>query len=52
MGIVSALIFTPVLVAELGTDNYGILNLAMAFVAYISILDLGMNDSLLRFCKT
>ncbi|MRJ42534.1 MULTISPECIES: lipopolysaccharide biosynthesis protein [Idiomarina] len=49
VGIVSALIFTPVLVAELGTDNYGILNLAMAFVAYISILDLGMNDSLLRF---
>lgn len=49
VGIVTTLVFTPVLIRELGTDNYGILSLAMAFVAYVSILDLGMNDSLLRF---
>ena len=49
VGIVTALVFTPILVNKLGTGNYGILSLAMAFVAYISILDLGMNDSLMRF---
>lgn len=49
VGIVTALVFTPFLVNKLGTDNYGILSLVMAFVAYISILDLGMNDSLMRF---
>ena len=49
VGIVTALVFTPVLVKELGTDSYGILTLATALVAFINLLDLGMNDSLLRF---
>lgn len=49
IGIFLALIFTPFLLNSLGMENYGLFVLASSFIAYLSILDMGMNDSIVRF---
>lgn len=50
--LVITLLFTPFLVASLGTEGYGLFALAGAMAAYLYILDFGMNDSVLRFFVT
>tara|TARA_R110002072_G_scaffold192855_2_gene349995 strand:+ start:12788 stop:14293 length:1506 start_codon:yes stop_codon:yes gene_type:complete len=47
--LVVTLLFTPILVASLGVDGYGLYALVGALAAYLYILDFGMNDSVMRF---
>lgn len=49
IGILLALVFTPFLLNTLGMEQYGLFILASSFIAYLSILDMGMNDSIVRF---
>lgn len=48
IGILIAFTFTPYLLAKLGDSEYGIYVLAGAFISYLTMLDLGMNDSVVR----
>jgi len=44
-----ALLFTPFLVSSLGMEGYGLMSLSIAFLAYLNIMDFGLNDSLIRY---
>lgn len=44
-----ALLFTPFLVHSLGQAGYGLFAIVGSFAAYLSILDMGMNDSVIRY---
>lgn len=46
---VITLLFTPFLVSSLGIEGYGLMSLAIAFLAYLNMLDFGLNDSLIRY---
>lgn len=43
------LIVTPLIVRKLGVSQYGLYALIGAFVGYLSILDLGLNNAIIRF---
>ena len=43
------LVFTPFLVRMLGKSEYGVFNIVGAFAAYLTIMDLGLNDSVVRY---
>lgn len=47
MGI--ALAFTPFLVSHLGKNEFGLFNIVGSFAAYLVVLDMGMNDSVIRY---
>lgn len=47
MGI--ALAFTPFLVSHLGKTEFGLFNIVGSFAAYLVVLDMGMNDSVIRY---
>ncbi len=47
MGI--ALAFTPFLVSHLGKTEFGLFNIVGSFAAYLIVLDMGMNDSVIRY---
>lgn len=49
VNVVVALLFTPFLVSSLGQAGYGLLSIVVAFMAYLNMLDFGLNDSLLRY---
>ena len=49
VNIVVALLFTPFLITSLGQAGYGLLSIVLAFLAYLYMLDFGLNDSLLRY---
>ena len=49
VNIIVAIAFTPFLISKVGQSGYGIFSLAISFISYISMLEFGMNDSLLRF---
>ena len=49
VNVVVALLFTPFLVSSLGQAGYGLLSIVLAFMAYLNMLDFGLNDSLLRY---
>ncbi len=44
-----ALGFTPYLIGHLGKSEYGLFNLIGSFAAYLVVLDMGMNDSVIRY---
>ena len=44
-----ALAFTPFLVSHLGQTEFGIFNIVGSFAAYLIVLDMGMNDSVIRY---
>jgi len=46
---VLGLIVTPLIIRKLGTSQYGLYTLIGAFVGYLSILDLGLNNAIIRF---
>ncbi|PCI05309.1 MAG: hypothetical protein COB78_01490 [Hyphomicrobiales bacterium] len=46
--IVITIISTPILVSSLGKSGYGIFIIAGSFVAYLSILDTGLRDTVIR----
>lgn len=43
------LILTPFIITKLGDAEYGLYTLIGAFVGYISVLDLGLNNTIIRF---
>lgn len=43
------LIYTPLLIRFLGDSEYGVYTLAMSLIAYLSILDLGFGNALVRY---
>lgn len=48
LNIAVALAFTPVLVKSLGSSGYGLFSIVGSFVAYLTVMDMGMNDSIVR----
>lgn len=44
-----ALVFTPFLVSHLGKSEFGLFNIVGSFAAYLIVLDMGMNDSVIRY---
>jgi O-antigen/teichoic acid export membrane protein len=44
-----ALAFTPFLLSSLGQSEYGLFNIIGSFAAYLIILDMGINDSVIRY---
>ncbi len=46
---VVGLILTPYIITKLGDAEYGLYTLIGAFVAYISVLDFGLNNTIIRF---
>ena len=43
------LIYTPLLIRYLGDSEYGVYTLAMSLIAYLSVLDMGFGNALVRF---
>ena len=41
--------YIPFVLEKIGKDNYGLFSIVGAIIAYIAILDFGINDSTLRF---
>lgn len=46
---VVGLILTPLIIRSLGNSEYGLYMLIGAFVGYISVLDFGLNNTIVRF---
>jgi O-antigen/teichoic acid export membrane protein len=44
-----ALLFTPYMVSCLGQNEYGLFNIIGSFTAYLVVLDMGLNDSVIRY---
>jgi len=44
-----ALAFTPFLVSHLGKSEFGLFNIIGSFAAYLVVLDMGLNDSVIRY---
>ena len=43
------LLLTPFIVRSLGNSEYGLYALIGAFIGYISVLDLGLNNTIVRY---
>ena len=43
------LVITPLMIHKMGTSEYGLYTLIGAFVGYLTLLDLGLNHSVVRF---
>jgi len=43
------LVLTPILVRNLGQSEYGLYIIVGSFAAYLTIMDLGLNDSVIRY---
>lgn len=46
---IGGLLITPFIIKMLGTSEYGLYTLIGAFVGYLSILDLGLNNAIVRY---
>ena len=49
VGLVSGLVVTPIIVAALGTEQFGIWALIGSILGFIGLLDLGIGPSVIRF---
>lgn len=49
VSLIFGLIYTPLLIRYLGDSEYGVYTLAMSLVSYLSILDLGFGNALVRY---
>lgn len=47
--IVIALLYTPIMLRLLGQSEYGLYSLIGAVVGYLSILDLGLGNAMVRY---
>lgn len=45
----SAMLFTPFLIRMLGTSDYGVYQLIMSITSYLTLLDLGIGNAVIRF---
>jgi O-antigen/teichoic acid export membrane protein len=46
---ITGLLLTPFIIKMLGDSEYGLYTLIGAFVGYLSVLDLGLNNAIIRF---
>jgi len=46
---VLGLLITPFIIRSLGKSEYGLYNLIGSFIAYLSLMDLGLNNTIVRF---
>lgn len=49
IGIIIAFGFTPYLIGNLGNNGYGVYILGVSFLGFLSIIELGLGDSVVRF---
>lgn len=49
ISLVVGLVYTPLLIRSLGDSEYGVYTLAMSLIAYLSVLDLGLGNALVRY---
>ena len=47
--IISSIIFTPIIISKLGQEEYGLYSLMIVLVGYLSILDLGLGNAIVRY---
>lgn len=47
--IVSAMLFTPFLIRSLGQSEYGVYQLVVSITAYLTLLDLGVGNAVVRY---
>lgn len=45
----SSLIFTPIMISLLGQKEFGLYSLMIVLVGYLSILDLGLGNAIVRY---
>lgn len=50
--IITTILYTPILVKYLGTEEFGVYSLVGSFAAYLSILDLGLGNAVVKFIAT
>src|SRR5690606_39640628 len=43
------IVLTPYIIKSLGASEYGLYTMIGAFVGYLTVLDLGINNSIIRF---
>ena len=46
---ITGILITPYTIKMLGPSEYGLYSLIGAFVGYLSVLDLGLNDTIVRY---
>lgn len=49
ISVLVALIYTPIMIRFLGQGEFGIYSLATSFMAYLSILDLGFGNAMIKY---
>ena len=49
VSILVTFLYTPFLIAKLGKSEYGLYTLASSIIAYLSLLDLGLGNSMIRY---
>lgn len=46
---ISSLLFTPFMISLLGQEEFGLYSLMIVLVGYLSILDLGLGNAIVRY---
>lgn len=49
LSVVIALVYTPIMIRTLGQAEYGVYSLMAAFVGYLTILDMGLGNTIVRY---
>ena len=49
LSVVIALVYTPIMIRTLGQAEYGVYSLIGAFVGYLTILDMGLGNAIVRY---
>ncbi len=49
LSVVSGLLYTPFMLRMLGQSEYGLFSIAWSVIAYLSVLDLGLGNALMRY---
>jgi len=49
LSVVIALVYTPIMIKTLGQAEYGVYSLMAAFVGYLTILDMGLGNAIVRY---
>ncbi|WP_432354371.1 oligosaccharide flippase family protein [Sporosarcina sp. A2] len=49
LSIIITLVFTPIIIKTLGQAEYGVYSLMAAFVGYLTILDMGLGNAIVRY---
>ncbi|PIC63986.1 teichoic acid transporter [Sporosarcina sp. P13] len=49
LSVVISLVYTPIMIRTLGQAEYGVYSLMAAFVGYLTILDMGLGNAIVRY---